>query len=353
LIAIGSAAFLLPLVAGSKLVQGDLWSRIHSISPPSDAISLRLLHSFPDEASGGENNLWLPNDMARDLLGNTYIVDYRANSVLKYDKNGKFILTFGRPGQGIGDLSGPVKIKIHGNILVIGESNNRRLQYFTFSGVPIKTVKLFKSIWDFEIDDEGRIYINPMYTPSKAFDENPHLVEIMSPDGIVTRAFGEPLDFKWDDYILNSSMIHLERPDELWVVFSHFPIIRKYSREGTLLAEYRIETTVFKEKEKHNKRMYKKRPREKVVYMRTSHLSRFFKEHLFILDYVPPRIWIYEIDKKGNLVKTYWAQVGNEFHETGMVIGDNGETMSFYILQNRPLAKVDVYVPDINERRFQ
>jgi len=353
LIAFGFVAFLLPLAGGSKLLQRDLGGRINTISPPSDAISLMLLRSSSDETNGGENDLWMPVDMGMDALGNTYIVDYRANSILKFDKNGKFIMKFGRPGQGIGDLAGPVKIRIPGDFLATVESNNMRLQYFTFSGVPIKTVKLFKAAWGFDIDEEGRIYLNPMYTPSKSFNENPYLIEILSSDGIVIGAFGEPLEFKLDDYILNSSMIHLERPDELWVVFSHFPIIRKYSREGVLLAEYRIETTVFKEKEKYNKKMNEKRHKEKVSYMQTAHLSCFFKGHLFVLDYVPPRIWIYEIDKQGILVRMYWAQVGNEFHESGMVIEENGETKSFHILQNHPSAKVSVYVPRINERRLQ
>jgi hypothetical protein len=75
-------------------------------------------------------------DMAWDAAGNTYISDGYINSrVAKVDKNGKWLMSFGEPGSGPGQLNTPHSIAADaaGNIYV-ADRGNRRIQVFDGEG---------------------------------------------------------------------------------------------------------------------------------------------------------------------------------------------------------------------------
>ena len=75
-------------------------------------------------------------DVTWDPAGNIFISDGYINSrVAKYDKNGDWIKSFGRPGDMPGEFNGPHSIAAdaQGNIYV-GDRNNRRIQVFDSNG---------------------------------------------------------------------------------------------------------------------------------------------------------------------------------------------------------------------------
>lgn len=83
-------------------------------------------------------------DMTWDNAGNTYISDGYINSrVAKVDKNGKWLMSFGEPGDGPGQFNTPHSIAADaaGNIYV-ADRGNRRIQVFDGNGKFLRQITI-------------------------------------------------------------------------------------------------------------------------------------------------------------------------------------------------------------------
>jgi DNA-binding beta-propeller fold protein YncE len=83
-------------------------------------------------------------DMAWDAQGNTFISDGYINSrVAKVDKNGKWLMSFGEPGSGEGQLHTPHSIATdaQGNVYV-ADRGNARIQVFDNNGKFLRIIKI-------------------------------------------------------------------------------------------------------------------------------------------------------------------------------------------------------------------
>jgi hypothetical protein len=87
--------------------------------------------------SGGEGETFnRPTDVAWDAAGNVFVSDGYGNSrVAKYDKNGKFLKTWGSRGSEPGQFNTPhtMATDTQGNVYV-GDRGNRRIQVFDNNG---------------------------------------------------------------------------------------------------------------------------------------------------------------------------------------------------------------------------
>ncbi len=83
-------------------------------------------------------------DMTWDAAGNTYISDGYINSrVAKVDKNGKWLMSFGEPGDQPGQFNTPHSIAAdaQGNIYV-ADRGNRRIQVFDGNGKFLRQITI-------------------------------------------------------------------------------------------------------------------------------------------------------------------------------------------------------------------
>ena len=107
--------------------------------------------------------LFSPGDIAVDSLGNSYVSTQGGNSVIKFDKDGKFVMKWGDNGDGNGKfhLSLGVAIDADDNVYVT-DFYNHIIQKFDSDGK-------FLMQWDNEpstspafigIDGQGNIYVN-------------------------------------------------------------------------------------------------------------------------------------------------------------------------------------------------
>ena len=113
---------------------------------------------------GGENNveemLTSVSKIAVDKQGNLFILDSQENCVKKFDKNGKFVLKFGREGKGPGELINCYNMAVdpQGNIIT-NDLGNRRFTIFSNEGKYIKSYPYKTVVFDFKIANDGKMFV--------------------------------------------------------------------------------------------------------------------------------------------------------------------------------------------------
>lgn len=86
------------------------------------------------------------SDVCEDASGNIYVSDEGENNIKVYTKNGDYIKTIGREGEGPGEFRNPVCIDFfHDGRLIVADQQNQRFQVFSQDGVFLKSYKLEQS----------------------------------------------------------------------------------------------------------------------------------------------------------------------------------------------------------------
>lgn len=89
-----------------------------------------------------------------------YVLDYKECHIKIFDRAGSHIKTFGRNGQGPGELEAPISLSIsNNNEIMVEDARNRRLHFFTLEGDYINSISTaigFRMI-KFNFDAHGNI----------------------------------------------------------------------------------------------------------------------------------------------------------------------------------------------------
>ena len=120
------------------------------VKNPKEPIYTEDIVNFEEELviTEGEGKQYLFSNLI-DLAVNDdetlYALDYQTADIKVFDKDGQYIKTFGKRGQGPGEFSRPFLILIsQQNEVVIYDIVNRRFSYFTFEGEFIKDASTAK-----------------------------------------------------------------------------------------------------------------------------------------------------------------------------------------------------------------
>jgi hypothetical protein len=105
-----------------------------------------------------------------------YAADWKETKIKVYDKNGKHVRSFGRKGQGPGEIGLPFYLGIfQGNKIVVNDQMNGKFIIYSREGELLKEIPMgkYRSITRFKVDSEGNFY-----AISRTFDETKTTYEL-------------------------------------------------------------------------------------------------------------------------------------------------------------------------------
>lgn len=216
---------------GVKFVHNDepLWGD----SPKIELKFVRQIGVF----EGPDDNymFFLPTDFAVDNEGNIYVLDMGNFRIQKFDKDCKYLATFGREGQGPSEFQGTIvgiEIDKSGNIwvadnthlksfILIMTPDGKELRRFPFD-VQLRHIRLLKdgSIIKESLDDD---YANNLL---KVYDQNGNFVKGIG------KAKEYDNNLTWS---LRPFYYTFDNNDNVYIAFEKINIIEKYSPYNELV----------------------------------------------------------------------------------------------------------------------
>ena len=114
-----------------------------------------------DQPGADETHMNQPNDVAFAPNGDLYVSDgYGNDRVVVFDKNGKFVRSWGKLGNGHGELSQPHSIALDSKGRVyVADRNNARIQIFDPRGKFLAEWKNIITPWHLVITKNDEIYV--------------------------------------------------------------------------------------------------------------------------------------------------------------------------------------------------
>ncbi len=280
-----------------------------------------------------------PQRIASDSMGNIYVSDKAKCSIYKFDTTGEFLQQIGEKGRKKGYFLSPLNI-LASKVLIIQDVEKKSLEYMDFHGQYVKSLKI-SEFTDFVRDRNNRLYVTPHVQDKKS-----PLVKVYSSEGKLIGSFGQPLSFHHSMQILNSRTLALNSKGELYVAFTYFPFVRKYSSDGELLAEFRIENLITEAKENFNLKRIGEgiaNPIRRFGYMEVTINIEVFKDKIYLMsDY--PRLEILVMGEDGKVTSTYWKDYQEVYEASDFLVQEIGGKVKFYVLHPSPKNnKVDVF----------
>ncbi|CAH1249790.1 TRIM71 [Branchiostoma lanceolatum] len=113
----------------------------------------------PQDISADRNDsLW---SVTVDKKGNIFIADMVNHRVLKYDKNGVYLSSFGSRGAGAGNLFNPSGICVDSlGRVIVADSWNRRVEMFTAEGDHVRTIAYIHDPEHVAAGGEGQLVVS-------------------------------------------------------------------------------------------------------------------------------------------------------------------------------------------------
>lgn len=190
-------------------------------------VSLEFVQHIGDLDAEDENYaFFIPEDMTLDHSGNIYVLDVGNYRIQKFDRRGKFMLSFGGEGQGPGELRNPSAINTDDvSNIVIGDGGNSRFVIFSPDGKPVKTIRYSRDIFNFKFGKGNTIAMaesGVMITQEGIEEPEKTLVQVFDYEEILLYDFGEPADY--GDPVTNGSAnnVHYVFDDQGYAYLSFY-----------------------------------------------------------------------------------------------------------------------------------
>jgi hypothetical protein len=178
-----------------------------------------------------------PAAMAIGRSGSIYVFDDGNSRIVKLDRRGKFLAEFGKADSGSGavrpaGLNDSIAVDQDENVYV-SDPGTPRVQIFSSDGRFLRSFRLPFPSTSITVNKKREIFLTPDTTRST------ELIYVFSDSGKFLRRFGERLIKAPGNLArnLNVALAVTDSNDNLYVAFRSWPLIRKYSADGTLITE--------------------------------------------------------------------------------------------------------------------
>lgn len=177
-----------------------------------------------------------PRAVIADKKGNIYICDTGAIEVKKFDKNGKFLWSLNKRGQGPGEFNRPIDIALdkNGNIYV-SDQNNRKIEIFSEKGEYKGGFKTeIDAPMEIAVNSKGFIYIELLHSTSE------NILHKLNSKGELVSSFVKVNKDEESDLIQsakNGVSFCIDHEDNIIISFRYAYKIQKYSPDEKLLFE--------------------------------------------------------------------------------------------------------------------
>ena len=177
-----------------------------------------------------------PCDIDGDSKGNYYVLETGGCQVKKFDKNLKYIKSFGRFGKGPGEFIRPSSIFIDDNDRIyVGDGMQSKILVFDVDGRYLEAISVSKTELIFKILKNGNmIFRNPI--AGVRADKKLSLLHIVDSDGKVIQKIGEGKIFKKTRLAIggNRFRFDVDKTGNIAVVFLFQNRIEKFDSSGEL-----------------------------------------------------------------------------------------------------------------------
>lgn len=299
-------------------------------------IKIELIRTIGDINTLDENLAFnIPSDIVLDDAGNIYILDAGNCRIQKFDKEGNYIDTFGREGQGPGEFNSPASLVIdaEGN-LIVSDPRGRKIQVFSTEGSLRETITLTKHpLSEVYALNSGLLAMKGTlgYTFEGKDDEPlPKLIHLLDSEGNIQREFGEMFDYKHRLLNHRGNVFHFvtDQNDYIYLSFVHQNRIEKYSPKGKLL--WKADRVI----------NYSTKPLDKGKIERTATSQSFYSprmnkcsEGIAVDD--KGRVWVVTLNRQFKEEEiVYTVTRGTRTGATTQVVGDTDlQETDMYILE--------------------
>jgi hypothetical protein len=208
-VAAGILAFLglqIPPAASSpqKIETKDGVRIVHNSGPgswgASPKVRLEPVRVIGDADTEDENLAFnMPNDLAEDSRGNIYIADSSNARIQKFARDGAFVASLGRKGQGPGEFTSIRSLAVDADDRLFAfDAGQRRLTILTNEGKEVRTIKFVKApISGLRLMKVGLFLTGvPLSSVPREGVVSPTILFQAIDDQEAVRAeFGQPVDF--------------------------------------------------------------------------------------------------------------------------------------------------------------
>jgi len=302
---------------------------------PENAIELDRTFSFLSF------EIKAPQRIAVDSSGQIYVTDRKKLSVLIFSPSGELIQQIGLTEKGKSKFRDPYSLLIWGDRILVQDIERKRVVCFNIEGDFTKILKL-ANFSDIESNNNGELFLT-----NYIINKGKSLIDVYTPRGKRIKTFGEPLVFSHSLKTLNSRRLALSDTGELYIAFLYFPILRKYSQSGELLAEIEINNKIMEAKEKFNLKRIGEgiaNSARRFGYIKLISSIKAFENKLYLLAYFP-RLEILELDMNGNVLSTYWKDFDEIYKAEDLAIQRYNGQLQFYVIKSFPEIDIDVFTP--------
>jgi len=304
-----------------------------------DITTIELLYIFPEV----DSDLYLAQPRALEIYnGNIYITDRNKSLVHKFSVDGSLYSAIGGEGRGPGEFIAPTDLVIVNDTLFVLDRGNRRIQLLTDEGSYLHSFHHMEGILTFT-KHRNTYYVFREHLPFHDITEI-KLIGIIDSEGNFINEFGEYLNFIPGMIPFASWPIISVHENLIYVLFQHYPILRKYGLDGGLHHEIELSNNEYRDLIPNN---YKRETFEDIqdIPLQTLFTSMFISDSGIFLALYNNDLVIDHYDFNGEFIKRYNYVSDHTLpgYITDFSMKEDYDTKYFYVLANYPHPCVKVF----------